>query len=87
MAYVIIVEFRAKPDPVAAFVELIGPTPTTRERSRTAAALSTSATIPTTLRASSSTRPTATRRRISQHLEMGSFKWFRAMAPDLVVPG
>ena len=86
VAYVIIVEFRAKPDQVAAFAELIDRHAHNSRRSRTAAWRSTSARIRTIPPASCFTKPTAIRRRTD-----GTPRWTATMVPGdragSVVPG
>ena len=86
MAYVIIVEFRAKPDQIEAFAELIDRHAHNSRRLRTAASRSTSARTRKILARFvfyEAYRDEAAHRR---HLEMASYRWFRATAPDLSCP-
>ena len=87
MAYVIIVEFRAKPDRVEAFAQLID------RHARNSRTLEDGCLVfdvcqdpddPAHFVFYEVYRDQAAHAR---HLEMASYKWFRATAPDLVVPG
>jgi hypothetical protein len=87
MAYVIIVEFRANPDQVAAFAELIDRN--TQKFAHARARLPGVRPLPGSvrprpLRVSRGHRDQAAHRR---HLEMDSSEYLRATAPELIVPG
>ena len=87
MAYVIIVEFRAKPDQVAAFAELIdrhAHNSRTLEDGCLVFDICQDPDDPVRFVLYEAYRDQAAHRR---HLEMDSFKRFRATAPDLIVPG
>jgi (4S)-4-hydroxy-5-phosphonooxypentane-2,3-dione isomerase len=87
MTYVIIVEFRAKPDRVAAFAALIdrhAHNSRTLEDGCLAFDVCQDPDDPARFVLYEAYRDQAAHRR---HLEMDSFKWFRATAPDLIVPG
>jgi quinol monooxygenase YgiN len=87
MAYVIIVEFRAKPDRIQAFAELIDRhafNSRTLEDGCLAFDVCQDPEEPARFVFYEAYRDQAAHR---QHLEMDSFKWFRATAPDLIVPG
>jgi (4S)-4-hydroxy-5-phosphonooxypentane-2,3-dione isomerase len=87
MAYVIIVEFRAKPDQVAAFAELVdghARNSRTLEEGCLAFDVCQDADDPARFVFYEAYRDQAAHAR---HLEMDSYQWFRATAPDLVVPG
>jgi quinol monooxygenase YgiN len=87
MAYVIIVELRAKPDCVAEFAEPIDRhAHNSRPLEEGCLALDVRQ-DPADPPASSATSPTVTRRHTARHLETDSVKRFWATAPDLVVPG
>jgi quinol monooxygenase YgiN len=87
MAYVIIVEFRAKPDQVAAFAELIdrhAHNSRTLEDGCLAFDVCQDPEDPARFVLYEAYRDQAAHAR---HLEMDSYKWFRSKAPDLLVPG
>ena len=87
MAYVIIVEFRAKPDQVEAFAQLIdrhAHNSRTLEDGCLAFDVCQDPDDPARFVFYEAYRDQAAHH---QHLEMDSFKWFRATAPDLIVPG
>ena len=87
MAYVIIVEFRAKPDQVAAFAELIdrhAHNSRTLEEDCLAFDVCQNPEDPTRFVLYEAYRDQAAHRR---HLEMDSYRRFRASAPALLVPG
>jgi (4S)-4-hydroxy-5-phosphonooxypentane-2,3-dione isomerase len=87
MAYVIIVEFRAKPDKVEAFAELIDRhayNSRTLEEGCLAFDVCQDPDHPARFVFYEAYEDHAAHRR---HLEMDSYKWFRSKAPDLVVRG
>jgi quinol monooxygenase YgiN len=87
MAYVIIVEFRAKPDQVEAFAELIdrhAHNSRTLEDGCLAFDVCQDPDNPARFVLYEAYRDEAAHRR---HLEMDSYKWFRSKARDLLVPG
>ena len=87
MAYVIIVEFRAKPDKVEAFAELIdrhAHNSRTLEDGCLAFDVCQDSDHPARFVLYEAYRDQAAHAR---HLEMDSYKWFRATAPELLVPG
>jgi autoinducer 2-degrading protein len=87
MAYVIIVEFRAKPDQVEAFAELIdrhAHNSRTLEDGCLAFDVCQDPEDPARFVFYEAYRDQAAHAR---HLEMDSYQWFRATAPDLIVPG
>jgi (4S)-4-hydroxy-5-phosphonooxypentane-2,3-dione isomerase len=87
MAYVIIVEFRAKPDRIQAFAELIdrhAHNSRTLEDGCLAFDVCQDPDDPARFVFYEAYRDQAAHAR---HLETDSFKWFRATAPDLIVPG
>ena len=87
MAYVIIVEFRAKPDQVEAFAELIdrhAHNSRTLEDGCLAFDVCQDPEDPSRFVFYEAYRDEAAHRR---HLEMASYQWFRATAPELLVPG
>ncbi|MGH6899780.1 MAG: putative quinol monooxygenase [Geminicoccaceae bacterium] len=87
MAYVIIVEFRAKPDRVEAFGELIdrhAHNSRTLEDGCLAFDVCQDPEDPARFVFYEAYRDPAAHAR---HLEMASYQWFRATAPELLVPG
>lgn len=87
MAYVIIVEFHAKPDKVEAFAELIdrhAHNSRTLEDGCLAFDVCQDPDDPARFVFYEAYRDEAAHRR---HLEMDSYKWFRSEVPDLIVPG
>ena len=87
MAYVIIVEFRAKPDKVEAFAELIDRhayNSRTLEEGCLAFDVCQDPDDPARFVFYEAYLDQAAHGR---HLEMDSYQWFRATAPDLIVPG
>ena len=87
MAYVIIVEFRAKPDQVEAFAQLIdrhAHNSRTLEDGCLAFDVCQDPDDPARFVFYEAYRDQAAHAR---HLEMASYQWFRATAPDLLVPG
>ncbi len=87
MAYVIIVEFRAKPDQLAAFAELIdrhAHNSRTLEDGCLAFDVCQDVDDPARFVFYEVYRDEAAHRR---HLEMDSYQWFKSRAPDLLVPG
>jgi (4S)-4-hydroxy-5-phosphonooxypentane-2,3-dione isomerase len=87
MAYVIIVEFRAKPDRAEAFAELIdrhAHNSRTLEDGCLAFDVCQDAEDAARFVFYEVYRDQAAHR---THIEMASYQWFRATAPDLLVPG
>jgi autoinducer 2-degrading protein len=87
VAYVIIVEFRAKPDQVEAFAELIdrhAHNSRSLEDDCLAFDVCQDPEHPTRFVLYEAYRDQAAHRR---HLEMDTYQWFRASAPELLVPG
>jgi (4S)-4-hydroxy-5-phosphonooxypentane-2,3-dione isomerase len=87
VAYVIIVEFRAKPDQLEAFAQLIdrhAHNSRTLEDDCLAFDVCQDPEDPSRFVFYEAYRDQAAHRR---HLEMASYKWFRDTAPELLVPG